>query len=63
MLILIAEKKHPGALNTKQKTPALYNVPFRNKSKKKTSKNGIFEKMGIFGSFLDFFQERFIVES
>ena len=34
MLILIAQKKRPGALNTTQKTPALCNVLFLNKSKK-----------------------------
>ena len=33
MLILIAQKKRPGALNTTQKTPALCNVPFLNKSR------------------------------
>ena len=32
MLILIAQKKGPGALNTTQKTPALCNEPFLYKS-------------------------------
>ena len=41
MLILIAQKKRPDALNTTQKTPAICNVPFLNKSRK-TAKNANF---------------------
>ena len=62
MLILISQKKRPVALNTMQKTPALCNVPFPNKSRK-TLKKYFFEKMGIFGIFPWFFLERYIVES
>ena len=38
MLILIAQKKRPDALNTTQKTPALCNVPFFNKARKTSKK-------------------------
>ena len=38
MLILIAQMKRPDALNTTQKTPAICNLPFLNKSRK-TAKN------------------------
>ena len=50
MLILITQKKRPGALNTKQKTPALCNVPLLNKSRK-TSKKWHFWKNGYFLQF------------
>ena len=63
MFILIAQKKRPGALNTTQKSPALCNVPFLNKSLKKLQKMGFLKKMVNFGSFSWFFQERYIVES
>ena len=63
MLILIAQKKRPGALNTTQKTPAFCNVPFPNESKKNLKQITFKKKMGIFGSFSLFFQERYIVES
>ena len=46
----IAQKKRPDTLNTMQKTPSFCNVPFLNKARKNL-KNGIFEKMEIFGSF------------
>ena len=62
MLILIAQKKCSDALNTTQKTPALCNIPFLNKARK-TLKIGIFEKMGIFGIFSWFIQERYIADS
>ena len=51
ILILIAQKKHPDALNTTQKTPAICNVPFRNKSRK-TAKNATFSNMQFFAVFL-----------
>ena len=50
MLILIAQKKRPDALNTTQKTPALCNVPFLNKARK-TSKKWHFWKNGHFWQF------------
>ena len=58
MLILIAQKKRPDALNTMQKTPAICNVPFLKKSRK-TSKNYLFwqklQKRPIFQGFSWFF--------
>ena len=62
MLILIAQKKRPDALNTTQKTPALCNVPFLNKSRK-TAKNAIFFKKAFFKGFSSFIEERYIAES
>jgi hypothetical protein len=41
MLVLIAQKKRPDSLNTAQKTQAICNVLFLNKSRK-TAKNGPF---------------------
>ena len=55
MLILIAQKKRPDALNTTQKTPALCNVPFLNKSRK-TAKNAHFFKFHFWEVFLDLFR-------
>jgi hypothetical protein len=51
MLILIAQKKRPDALNTTQKTQAICNVPFLNKSRK-TAQNSHFFKNAIFGRFV-----------
>ena len=51
---LIAQKKCPDALNATQKTPALYNVPFLNKSRK-TDKNAHFFKNAIFWRFFSIY--------
>ena len=48
---MIAQKKRPDALNTTQKIPALYNVPFLNKSRKTFEKIAFLKKMGIFLQF------------
>ena len=62
ILILIAQKKRPGALNTTQKTPALCKVPFLNKYRKPSIKWHFWKKL-YFWQFFLIFQERFIVES
>ena len=54
MLVLIAQKKRPGALNGTQKTIGLCQVLLLRKSRK-TLKNTIFTKMPGFGTFWCFF--------
>ena len=50
-LILIAQKKRPGELNSTQKTPALCNVLFLNKSRKTFKKWHFRKNLAFFGSF------------
>ena len=59
---LIAQMKRFDALITTQKTPALWEVPFRKKSRK-TAQNDHFSKMTIFGSFSWFFKKWDLAES
>ena len=67
MSIFITQKKRPDALNAKQKTPALYNVPLLKKIKKNCQNAHFFSKLPFFAVFfflnLLFIQERYIAES
>ena len=52
-LFLITQKKRPDALNATQKTPALYNVPFLNKSRKTATNAHFFNNANLLRFFLD----------